>query len=67
MFLNMAHALAVFDIRPAKDVHGVPRPPAVAWAGGHIRCVTPVYFRACVCPATLTLTLTLALAMQAAM
>ncbi|KAI0748083.1 cytochrome P450 [Daedaleopsis nitida] len=37
MFLNMAHALAVFDIRPANDAHGVPRPPVVAWTGGHIR------------------------------
>ncbi|KAH9934393.1 cytochrome P450 [Fomitopsis serialis] len=42
MFLNMAHTLAVFDLRPAKDANGVPRPPAVAWRGGHIRCVRVV-------------------------
>lgn len=40
MFLNMAHALAVFDIRPVKDANGVACPPPVAWEGVHIRCVS---------------------------
>ena len=39
LFLNMAHTLSVFNIRPVKDENGNPVPPPVAFVGGHIRYV----------------------------
>ncbi|KAI0696990.1 cytochrome P450, partial [Cerioporus squamosus] len=37
LFLYFAHALAVFNIRLAKDANGERVPPVIAWTGIHIR------------------------------